>query len=495
MSVSDGQKASALVFNTAFVSKTANSTMIGILGLNNGGSGAAVTNVQQAINTGAQNLADHLADTADAHDASAISNVPSGNLAATEVQAALNELQTDVDTRQTAAQVTAYVASVRGAANGLASLDGSGLVPASQLPSYVDDVLEYANLAAFPVTGETGKIYLAIDTGLIYRWTGSVYVNIASSAVNSVNGFTGVVVLTKSDISLGNVDNTSDATKNSAAVVLTNKDIDGGTASNTTRITIPKDTKTNLDALTRKTATIVYASDLLKAYVDNGTTLVELSTGSSFSPLAPTVQLFTSGSGTYTRPTSPTPLYLEIEMVAGGGGGGGSGTTSGTAATAGSNSTFGPLTAVGGGAGSRGGDGGAGGSGAGVGTGYNGQSGHSASAYSGAASSALIVGGFGGSSFVGPGGHGATALLGFAGDFAGNNTGGGGGGGAPDTVSNAQAGSGGGGGETVRTRIYSPSSTYSYAIGSGGTGQAAGTSGGAGGNGGSGFIKITEFYY
>lgn len=50
-----------------------------------------------------------------------------------------------------------------------------GKVPASQLPSYVDDVLEYANLAAFPATGEDGKIYIAIDTGKTYRWTGSTY--------------------------------------------------------------------------------------------------------------------------------------------------------------------------------------------------------------------------------------------------------------------------------------------------------------------------------
>lgn len=56
-----------------------------------------------------------------------------------------------------------------------------GKVPASQLPSYVDDVLEYANLAAFPGTGETGKIYVAIDTNKTYRWSGSAYVEISPS--------------------------------------------------------------------------------------------------------------------------------------------------------------------------------------------------------------------------------------------------------------------------------------------------------------------------
>ena len=51
-----------------------------------------------------------------------------------------------------------------------------GKVPSVNLPSYVDDALEFANLAAFPETGESGKIYLAVATNLIYRWTGSVYV-------------------------------------------------------------------------------------------------------------------------------------------------------------------------------------------------------------------------------------------------------------------------------------------------------------------------------
>lgn len=57
----------------------------------------------------------------------------------------------------------------------------AGTVPATQLPSYVDDVLEFADLAAFPATGEQGKIYVAIDSNLTYRWSGSVYVQIVSS--------------------------------------------------------------------------------------------------------------------------------------------------------------------------------------------------------------------------------------------------------------------------------------------------------------------------
>lgn len=64
---------------------------------------------------------------------------------------------------------------------GVPGLDTNGKVPSSQLPSYVDDVLEYANFAAFPVEGESGKIYVALDTNLTYRWSGSAYVEISQS--------------------------------------------------------------------------------------------------------------------------------------------------------------------------------------------------------------------------------------------------------------------------------------------------------------------------
>ena len=69
--------------------------------------------------------------------------------------------------------------SLKGAANGLAELDSSGKVPSAQLPSYVDDVLEYTNKASFPATGESGKIYIAQDTNKTDRWSGSAYVEIS----------------------------------------------------------------------------------------------------------------------------------------------------------------------------------------------------------------------------------------------------------------------------------------------------------------------------
>jgi len=77
--------------------------------------------------------------------------------------------------------IGAEAAANKGQANGYAPLDGNALIPTSFLPSFVDDVLEYANLAAFPATGETGKMYVALDTNRVYRWSGSLYVEISAS--------------------------------------------------------------------------------------------------------------------------------------------------------------------------------------------------------------------------------------------------------------------------------------------------------------------------
>lgn len=71
--------------------------------------------------------------------------------------------------------------STKGQPSGLAELDSTGKVPAAQLPSYVDDVLEFSTKAQFPQTGETGKIYVAKDTNLTYRWTGTQYLEISQS--------------------------------------------------------------------------------------------------------------------------------------------------------------------------------------------------------------------------------------------------------------------------------------------------------------------------
>lgn len=71
--------------------------------------------------------------------------------------------------------------SLKGSANGLAELDANGKVPSTQLPSFVDDVLEYTKLSSFPTTGESGKIYIDLTTNKTYRWGGSDYVVISET--------------------------------------------------------------------------------------------------------------------------------------------------------------------------------------------------------------------------------------------------------------------------------------------------------------------------
>ena len=122
-----------------------------------------------------------------------------------------------------------------GAPDGIATLDATGKVPSSQLPSFVDDVIEVDSFDLLPETGETGKIYVTKDTNLLYRWTGVKYVEISESlalgetsstaypgdkgkaTTDKVNAHTSDYnnphKVTKEQIGLGNVDNTADLDK------------------------------------------------------------------------------------------------------------------------------------------------------------------------------------------------------------------------------------------------------------------------------------------
>lgn len=100
------------------------------------------------------------------------------------LRGALTAIDTAVSGKQAALGFTPENTANKGVANGYADLDSSGKVPAARLPSFVDDVLEFATLAAFPATGESGKIYIAIggaEAGKTYRWSGSAYVEISAS--------------------------------------------------------------------------------------------------------------------------------------------------------------------------------------------------------------------------------------------------------------------------------------------------------------------------
>ena len=84
------------------------------------------------------------------------------------------------DTSELNNKVQEFIDS-KGAPNGLASLNESGIIPSAQLPSYVDDVIEVDTFSNLPGTGESGKIYIVQDTNLTYRWSGTDYVEISKS--------------------------------------------------------------------------------------------------------------------------------------------------------------------------------------------------------------------------------------------------------------------------------------------------------------------------
>ncbi len=252
-----------------------------------------------------------------------------------------------------------------------------------------------------------------------------------------------------------------------------------------------------------QTFTVVYT-------IAAGTTLVCSATGAPASSGTLTKASGTGDStisfssqvntGTYRRPAT-TPLYIRVRMVGGGGGGGGgSAAANATAGGAGGNSTFGSslLTANGGGGGSgTAATGGAGGSASisapatgvafqgGAGTGscnQNNTSGNNNNVMGGAGAASP----FGGSGAGGAGNNSGSTVNAIA------NTGSGGGGGGSATP--GFPGAGGGAGGFVDAVIGSPSATYSFAIGAGGTSGTGAGGGPSGGTGGSGIIEVTEYY-
>jgi len=188
----------------------------------------------------------------------------------------------------------------------------------------------------------------------------------------------------------------------------------------------------------------------------------------------PTIQRFTSGSGTYTTPANC--LYIIVEMVGGGAGGSGSGTGGGTASGAAGATTFSTLSA-GGGSSTTGGT-------------VSGGNIVSLTGNNGGSAMQITAG----QNFTGATGGGTIYGANSPGTAGATNTGIGGSGGNYNAVAGGITGSGGGGGAMIKHLITSPSATYSYAVGAGSAGGAAGTSGLPGSAGGSGVIIVYEYY-
>jgi hypothetical protein len=229
------------------------------------------------------------------------------------------------------------------------------------------------------------------------------------------------------------------------------------------------------------------ASPVISAITNTGTLTLPTLTG-TVGLATRTVQVFTSGSGTYTTPTGCKSIW--VRAIGGGGGGAGSGTGS-VNGTTGGNTTFGAFTA-----------------GGGVHGGANSGTSSAGGTVSGSPTVSIAGGRGGGSSTLpatnyGAGNLGGSGVFGGAGaggqgsqaaDPAVANSGGGGGGAGINPSSASISGGGGGSGAYFENYYSSPAATYSYGIGAGGTAGTAGTSGYAGGAGGSGVIIVTESY-
>jgi hypothetical protein len=111
-----------------------------------------------------------------------IANIEDGTTIVGKANADKDGNEFDATYLKKASASSTYVPlSSKGVANGVAPLDSNNKIPSIHLPGGVDDIKEFANLASFPATGEASIIYVALDTNIIYRWSGSAYVEISSS--------------------------------------------------------------------------------------------------------------------------------------------------------------------------------------------------------------------------------------------------------------------------------------------------------------------------
>lgn len=188
LSTTEAQKA----IGAASEAKAAKVTAAGSASSASGSASAAETSEVNAV--AASKLANEKASTATTKATEAASYSSTATAKATEAKAsqiAANNSATVAATKANEAAASALGASnalntlngQKGQAYGVATLDATSRVPASQLPSYVDDVQEYSARANFPSTGETGKLYVAADSNKLYRWTGSSYIEVTSAPI------------------------------------------------------------------------------------------------------------------------------------------------------------------------------------------------------------------------------------------------------------------------------------------------------------------------
>lgn len=366
-------------------------------------------------------------------------------------------------------------------------------------------IIDFSNiLGATTVTQSTGNNSTRIATTAFVQ--GEITANAANKALSNLSATTAV----NADLEPATTATYSLGVLNSWASALINTTFTD-TIFDLTTLKKSVDTKNRrLYATNGTTITMDYSAttgpiSITQSAGDNTTKVAttafvhtEFATTASYA--APTIQVFTSSSGTYTTPTSPrTPRYLKIRAIGGGGGGGGTGTASGGNGGNGGNTTFGSsLLTANGGTGGASGNAVVAGPAGGTATVTTSGTVLQLAALTGASGSGIAgVVGDGGppgaaTPFGGGGGGGQGANGAGTGLAAAVNTGAGGGAaGGGAAYGTSCSGAAGGFLEAI---ITSPSATYAYAIGAAGAAGTAGTGGAAGGAGGSGIIIVEEYY-
>ncbi len=355
----------------------------------------------------------------------------------------------------------------------LAFTDISGSVAAGQMPALTGDVTSSAGTVATTVakihgtvvSGTTGSGNVAFSASPTFTGT------ISAAAAN----FTGTITFGTGTIT-GLTNKASPDPSNDYVIIYDS----AGTAVKKATVSAVAGAGA-VSSIAGNTGAFTLANG-----IDNSTNQIQLTAARR---TLPTVQVFTSGSGTYTTPANV--LWIRVRMAGGGGGGASSGTSGGNGGNGG-NTTFGSsfLTANGGTGGTFqtiGNAGGAGGTATGGDINFSGQTGMGNSEILSIAAGGIPGASGGNTALFGGGGQGG-ALTGIGGT---TNTGGGGQGGGGSTTQLNQTGGGGGG--SLEKIIGSPSATYAYAVGAGG---AAGTGGSVanGGAGAAGIIIVEEYY-
>lgn len=442
----------------------------------------------------AQDFADHLTDAIDAHDASSISFVPAGSIAASDVQAAIAEVATDA-----AADLAAHINDSSDAHDASAiSFSPTGSIAASDVQAAVAEVATDAASALSTHEADTTNIHGIADTSDLLTTSNSK--TVTNKTISTANNTIQSGSATNGQVLTANGSGGTSWVSPGAARTLIPPNIQ--------RFTSGSGTYTKAYAFVISSGSATAAA----TYTNNGNTYTVLNTVSSNTLVYMSGTADPTSSGTLTKASGTgdssltftefaKPICLVVEMVGGGGGGGGAAQNGGGGGTGGTggNTTFGTslLTANGGVGGTQtGGQGGSGGtatiSAPALGTGLQGA--HGDDSGGGVSTTNLQVsGGRGGQTPFGGAGWGAASSS-LSGGNAITNTGSGGGGAGYSTASATlgYSGAGGGAGGYIKALIQNPSTTYSYSIGTDGTGGTSGTGGQAGGNGGSGIVIVEE---